>query len=427
MANTDNTPGKYSRFGLAGVQSTNNVASWLDSADNEETWSNAESVISNPALNTGGLKVGEIGSYGAASKGHLDSYNILDFTREHFKPFVNPYKETLFWIGSPSSKYSEDTGNNWHDASCNGTCNVSRAIRLYGDNEKFAASYSLGLGDASDTTVGGVGGVLDKLSNAVEMAQATDITHAPGAIKHTSAYLKPKIYQNVKPIALDGEVKFNFHFGQAGIFSGLEEVVKPVMALAGIFAPASSSDVPYPTQAQYSAMYLSGVVKAIKDHIGSNLTGLDDAVGGDLFDTSTPQPPAEEPEESTERDHWSSASDRREEEESEGTREAPTPAITTASAVAQAAIEVQNAVFNALHQGAEDAVSSGEWRGYRFCFFQWGNFKVGPCTVGKVAWSFDMSQTDEEGWPISGTVSFSEVQTYKNAMLSAVQNTAFSN
>jgi hypothetical protein len=52
-----------------------------------------------------------------------------------------------------------------------------------------------------------------------------------------SKYQNPKVFKNVTEIKSDGNLKFVFTFGQAGLFSGLEEVVKPIIAIAGMFAP----------------------------------------------------------------------------------------------------------------------------------------------------------------------------------------------
>lgn len=369
------------------------VQSWKDSAANEKQWSVADTVTPNPALvDQYSNSVPVAAGHGASSTGFNDNYTIEEFTKEHFKEYVNPYKECFFWVGVPGSRYYESSS--WRDVNHNGLCQVAPSVRLYSENEKFAAAVDLGLANASDNDPFNAGGIMSNLTSLIDAANALGV--GSKGVSRTATYTNPKIYKNVKPLSVDGEIKFTFRFGQAGLFSGLEEVVKPVMAITNIFTPSKGENVPYPSQGQWSATYLKSVVMAIKNKVSGLVGGGGEGgEGGGGF--SIPRP------DFGNLDSFADA----------------------AGELADAASEVQKAYFDAVHDGAATILASASWTGYRFCFFQWGSFKIGPCVVGKTKFEFDMSLLDEEGWPAAGSVTLSGIETFANATREALEDVAF--
>ena len=74
-----------------------------------------------------------------------------------------------------------------------------------------------------------------------------------------------------------------------------------------------------------------------------------------------------------------------------------------ASGAVDAAAVVYNTYFDAINAGGQ-AIFKNKDTNYNLAFFQTGNFTFGPFLVGSFEWQLDMSNIDEEGFPISGWV-----------------------
>jgi hypothetical protein len=141
---------------------------------------------------------------------------------------------------------SFDFGN-WRENGANNIFDVSQAVTLLSDSTKFKNGYSYVVQDYVSTAENSGGiknykSALDKIQSSMNGAnQITSLLN-----EDIGSYYVPKTfiprYRNFKLMSdykienLDS-ITFNFTFGQAHLFSGEEEVVKPILALANIFAP----------------------------------------------------------------------------------------------------------------------------------------------------------------------------------------------
>lgn len=77
--------------------------------------------------------------------------------------------------------------------------------------------------------------LIDKVASAARM-----FSGKPDQRIHVSKYVKMPVLKAVGPIQISSSLKFNFYFGQAGLYDGLEEVVKPIIAIASTFMPGGN-------------------------------------------------------------------------------------------------------------------------------------------------------------------------------------------
>lgn len=319
-----------------------------------------------------------------------DGKNNADTLRlkNHFNPYVNGFKDARLWIGTAYSK------GDWHDQGNNGILTVNPRVRLYTDSQAFTFSYDYELGDVSG---GKLGGIMSKFDDLVDTARV--LRGNSNGATWISKYQNPKVFKNVTEIKSDGNLKFVFTFGQAGLFSGLEEVVKPIIAIAGMFAPqmvkSGTNGVgglysgPLPTPAAFTATMLKEGFQAIVNTVKDQLTA----------DTSNPAAAA------------SSATEK----------------PTGFDALVSEATSAQVAYKSAINAGSKAIVAnSGYGAGQNKLFFvQIGQLKYGPCTVKSIKWNFDMTMTDEFGYPTTGYVELSGIETFTSATREAVVATVF--
>lgn len=310
------------------------------------------------------------------------------YSSGHLPQRLNLAKEVNMWIGSES--YSR---GDWRLKAVNKLCNVSQRIRLYPENIdsiQMSYKYNYEKGQAENFLPGKA--IFSKLSDILDGAAALGLRNEPA--ERVGVFDTPKVFKDIENLQLGGELKFNFNFGMAGFFDGLEEVVKPIYALAGLLAVDDLGEdketkktkwtgvarLPLPTQAQFTVSFLRDAFITAKNQVMNNAPQL-----GEVFSS-----PAD----------------------------ALKDVLTTAS-------WVQSTYFNAIQNGNKTIFKNkdGKWDLF---YFQIGNFVIGPCTVSKVEWGFDMSNLDENGWPISGWVKLGDIEHYAKATKGIVARTLFS-
>src|SRR5574344_2136268 len=167
-----------------------------------------------------------------------------------YAPYISKYKYMKLYVGpavrkgkSVSISLTNFTSENWRSVNTNHLFNISDSVILipddYGVSITTANTYEdYGLDDLFKSAG-------EKMNNSLlakgdEAIEALNAVASKNSAKANSAYISR--YNNVKTwknstVKLDDKTfTFHFRFGQAGLFSGKEEVVKPILALTSAFA-----------------------------------------------------------------------------------------------------------------------------------------------------------------------------------------------
>ena len=140
---------------------------------------------------------------------------------------------------------------NWRKFKVNGFTEISQRVMLQAtkiQKPEYSVNYTMdGLGDTILKVGGGIGEKLQKMSDTINglvgfgaslgIGTGGNINQSlldktlPG--ERMALYQKMPVVDTTKTETSGGfeSVEFGFKFGQAGIFSGEEEVVKPILAL----------------------------------------------------------------------------------------------------------------------------------------------------------------------------------------------------
>lgn len=266
---------------------------------------------------------------------------------------VPSWKTIDFFMGGTDLTSSTNGRTNWRticvddmDFSRNP---VSNNVLLIPDRTDLVVSGGMNLNQMSaEQAGGGPGGIMDIIKGAVEIFTGAMAVPEWGATT----------FQGLKELELPGDYKFDFKFGNAGLYNGFEEVVKPIMALTTFFgveagggfaghlkSGAASIRSPYPTEAQF-----------LKERVMSGIASVKGTLKDGLFDGNE-------------------------------------------KGLAEQIAKVNSAVASAMAAGAY-SVSTSKW--YRNLYLSWGRFVIGPMTYQGLEYGFNMNELDTYGWPVSG-------------------------
>jgi|GEM_PF-5528274 len=161
--------------------------------------------------------------------------------------------------------------------------------------------------------------------------------------------------------AFNNDLEFSFSFGQYGLYSGELEVVRPIVALASLFAPAYKGNGkyigPYPSKSWMTAEVLMSIYKGVKG-------------AKSVFDKVS------------------------EGNESSGIS------------------NVLDSVYTSYESMMQEITSKAESDEMRMFYIKMGNMEaIGPFYVKQVQWDFDFTNLDEFGWPSAGTIHLKDVAT----------------
>jgi hypothetical protein len=87
------------------------------------------------------------------------------------------------------------------------------------------------------------------------------------------------------------------------------------------------------------------------------------------------------------------------------------------------AIGTLSALEERLIERINQTISNVLSRYGRFLHVRIGRIQVQPLKVGPVTWKFDMTHTDERGYPLSGSVTFSGLEGIELAHQGTVRST----
>ena len=279
---------------------------------------------------------------------------------------------------------------------------VDDRVTLYMDDlSKIGMTYSQNFGYAWDEiagsgAIGKVAEMAKKIQNNAAMLAATgNSSMNVDTSTPMGKYQKVPYIKSVEPFKIEpSSLTFNFNFGQAGIFSGEQEVVRPILALASIFLPYQTPykdddsggdwlNLAAPTQAQVYAniariMNSDNFFISQKNALANNLKEM----GAELkenFNISTPLG---------------------------STKDTLATGAATASNLATQFIK---GLYKRIDLGLKESMNKNSTS----IILRVGRYQLPPCFPSSVSWNFDFSQVDEYGFPRGGTITFEGLQSPK--------------
>ena len=112
--------------------------------------------------------------------------------------------------------------------------------------------------------------LIDKVASAARM-----FSGKPDQRIHVSKYVKMPVLKAVGPIQISSSLKFNFYFGQAGLYDGLEEVVKPIIAIASTFMPGGNGWGNAPSTEWALSVAVRDIMKTFANEISNKKGDID--------------------------------------------------------------------------------------------------------------------------------------------------------
>ena len=312
----------------------------------------------------------------------------------HAQESINYFRTIDIKIVQDAGAYTDwyaDKSSDWGNWRKN-SIKVDDRVTLYLDDiSKIGMTYSQNFGYAWDEVagsgaIGKVAEMAKKLqNNAAMLAAATGSAMDIDASTPMGKYQKVPYIKSIEPFKIEpSSLTFNFNFGQAGIFSGEQEVVRPILALARIFLPYQSSKGDWlglsaPTQAQvyYNiANAMGGFLSAQGEVFTEQLSKLGTALKEDL----------------------QSADD--------GLKKALGSIATSASNLAT---EFVTGLYERIDRGLKTSMQNNS----KSIILRIGRYQLPPCFPSSVSWSFDFTQVDEYGFPRGGSITFEGLQSPK--------------
>lgn len=346
-----------------------NLGQKLYQEDIEKTGVNNFGVIDNPLL-------GDSNSSNATDStiGHIktnDSADTVDFRKNHYAQYINAGKITeIAFRNKPTTKADWDK---WRSKNVNKVFNVDSRVLLIPDNSNLSMKFSYETDKGGDIA-NKVGSAIDTIKNGAEFFMALQGKGSPKTA--ITEYDVPQTFKDMSVLTIDGSLKFNFYFGMAGIFSGLEEVIKPIYALASSFAPktlmgsggAIEIEAPWLTNAGYLGTMLRSGGKAISDALN------------------------------------------------------PDKAVeTTSTDLAASALEAATALKGVFAAASKDVANGFGSPG--ILYFRYGPFVCGPVQPKDFTFDFDMDMLDEFGFPSKGSFTINGISWMRKATAGAILST----
>lgn len=300
--------------------------------------------------------------------------------------------------GAYTSWYANKTKGwgNWR----NNNIKVDDRVTLYIDDlSKIGMTYSQNFGYAWDEIAGSgaIGKVADMAkkiqNNAAMLAAANGSSMDVDSSTPMGKYQKVPYIKSVEPFKIEpSSLTFSFNFGQAGIFSGEQEVVRPILALARIFLPYQSPykkdgtggdwlNLAAPTQAQVYANIASVMGDFISEQ-GKNLSDKLSEMGSAL-------------KEDFKISHFA-----------DSTKKVLGDGAAAASNIATTFIK---GLYKRIDQGLKTSMENNS----KSIILRIGRYQLPPCFPSSVSWNFDFTQVDEYGFPRGGTITFEGLQSPK--------------
>ena len=318
-------------------------------------------------------------------------YNAQDFA--HAYESINRFKVVELMRTVPSEQWPADpTNDSWgHWRTMDfGLGNIHENVLLYPEDKVFNFAYTNNYGKAWEALSGGAIGKVMQLGEMLRVASAMAGNVMPMGGKFVSKFKEAPTWLSTLPLEFANSLKFNFQFGQAGIFSAEHEVVRPILQLAALFLPIQAAATgplsryfigPVPTPPQYVANFMSEFFK--RDMVANIKEGFTDlenmrneanAAAG--VETNTGQ--------------------------------------NILGGLAGGLTALEDALLNAKDTAIQNTLAKhgpgdnphGGALGIRI-----GRMTFGPFLIKNVTWNFDFTQTDKFGFPYKGSLTYSGLES----------------
>lgn len=323
----------------------------------------------------------------------------------HAQESVNYFRTIDIMVTRSADAYTSWYANKtkrWGNWRTRSGVKVDDRVTLYMDDlSKIGMTYSQNFGYAWDEIAGS--GAIGKVAemakkiqnNAAMLAAASNSSMNVDTSTPMGKYQKVPYIKSVEPFKIEpSSLTFNFNFGQAGIFSGEQEVVRPILALASIFLPYQTPykdddrggdwlNLAAPTQAQVYAniariMNSDNFFKSQKNALANNLK----AMGAKLKENFSISDPLG------------------------STTDTLAAGAATASNLATQFIK---GLYKRIDLGLKDSMDKNSTS----IILRIGRYQLPPCFPSSVSWNFDFTQVDEYGFPRGGTITFEGLQSPK--------------
>ena len=324
---------------------------------------------------------------------------------DHAQESINYFRTIDIMVTQSADAYTSWYANKtkgWGNWRTRSGVKVDDRVTLYMDDlSKIGMTYSQNFGYAWDEiagsgAIGKVAEMAKKIQNNAAMLAATgNSSMNVDTSTPMGKYQKVPYIKSVEPFKIEpSSLTFNFNFGQAGIFSGEQEVVRPILALACIFLPYQTPykdddsggdwlNLAAPTQAQVYAniariMNSDNFFISQKNALANNLKEM----GAELkenFNISTPLG---------------------------STKDTLATGAATASNLATQFIK---GLYKRIDLGLKESMDKNSTS----IILRVGRYQLPPCFPSSVSWNFDFSQVDEYGFPRGGTITFEGLQSPK--------------
>lgn len=323
----------------------------------------------------------------------------------HAQESVNYFRTIDIMVTHSADAYTSWYANKtkgWGNWRTRSGVKVDDRVTLYMDDlSKIGMTYSQNFGYAWDEIAGS--GAIGKVTemakkiqnNAAMLAAAGNSSMNVDTSTPMGKYQKVPYIKSVEPFKIEpSSLTFNFNFGQAGIFSGEQEVVRPILALASIFLPYQTPykdddsggdwlNLSAPTQAQVYAniariMNSDNFFISQKNALANNLKTM----GAELKENFSISDPLG------------------------STKDTLATGAATASNLATQFIK---GLYKRIDLGLKDSMDKNSTS----IILRIGRYQLPPCFPSSVSWNFDFSQVDEYGFPRGGTITFEGLQSPK--------------
>jgi len=282
----------------------------------------------------------------------------------HVYEFINKFKICdLAVVSAGRTTPPEPNDSAWGSWRGN---EVSPNIFLYPEEKSFTFgykhNYTKAWAELSDK------GLLSKVQQLAEAARAVAMLSGsgggtiPAGGRFMSRYKEAPAWTGVNPISLSSSLKFTFQFGQAGIFSGEHEVVRPIITLARLFRPLEAEQ-----------NYFKGPIPTPPAYLAGFLTTLSDVgLRGIMSDSRSMGEDGE-----------------------------------AAGGIVRRVTDIEANLIRTTETVIRTTLANDS----RALCIRMGRMTWGPAVVNNVDWSFDFTQVDEYGFPYQGTLTFGGLES----------------
>lgn len=310
----------------------------------------------------------------------------------HVQRFINAYNLVDFFytsgVDSASMNWNPNIKafGNWRTKS---KIQVNKHVILHPEDMQIKLSASQEFEPFWDKVMGNnVVQMVDKVAQNARMFN-TFINKNSNSLQdgiYISKYQKTPVLKSVGTLTYPSSLKFTFQFGQAGLFSAEEEVVKPILAIADLYMPsynnknavfgsAPSTEYAMNVGVRYIAEILGGLVDKAKDSLKGSSTAAS--------------------------------------ESSTSNKDIGNIVESAASRLTG----VQEKLYGAMNEAAERILGGTEEEGgkYKCIVYRIGRLQLPPLIVKDVSLEFDFSSVDEYGFPYRGSISLDGLESVMTA------------